>query len=212
MATHYDDEAQFDALRKWWQDNWKALAAGLGIGLAAIFGWEGYQGSRESRALQASQIYDDLQRAREDGQAKEVNRMADTLAREFAASPYAALARLQQADLALTEGQLDAARAALLWAADNSDDAALTALANLRLARVDFERGQLDAALTRLNSTPPGFESLYLELRGDVLLAQGDRGGAQGAYREALAALDAAAPNRQLLQYKIDDLADVEQS
>jgi len=212
VATHYEDEAELDAFRKWWQDNWKALAAGLGIGLAAIFGWEGYQGSRESRALQASQIYDDLQTARSDGAVDEVSRMADTLAREFDGSPYAALAKLQQADLALDRGDLDAARGALAWVADNSGDAGLLALANLRLARVDFERGQLEAALSRLSTQPQGFESLYLEMRGDVLLAQGDRSGAHDAYRDALAALDPAAPNRLLLQFKIDDLADVVQS
>ena len=78
--------------------------------------------------------------------------------------------------------------------------------------QADFERGQLEAALSRLSTQPQGFESLYLEMRGDVLLAQGDRSGAHDAYRDALAALDPAAPNRLLLQFKIDDLADVVQS
>lgn len=210
MATHYDDEAQIDALKKWWHENWKALAAGLGIGLAAIFGWEGYQGAREGKSLQASQIYDDLQVARTDGAADEVRRMADTLAREFSGSPYAAMARLVQADLAVEQGDLDAARVALLWVADNGDDDGLVAIANHRLARVDFQRGQVEAALERLTPEPVGFESLYAELRGDVLLTKGDRAAARAAYVQALAALDDAAPNRMLLQFKIDDLADVE--
>ena len=30
--SHYEDEEQVEALKKWWQENWKALAAGLVLG------------------------------------------------------------------------------------------------------------------------------------------------------------------------------------
>lgn len=207
MATHYDDEAQVDALKKWWKENWLALAAGLGIGLGGIAGWEGYKSLQSGRAEGAAQLFGDFQGAVTREDAETSSKLADTLTREFASSPYAILAQLQIAELAARDGELDRAHRALRWVVDEGKDANLQAIASLRLARVEFQQGQLDAALSRIASAPEGFEALYAELRGDLRLAQGDRAAAHTAYTEALAALEPSAPNRALLQQKVDDLA-----
>lgn len=207
MATHYDDEAQVDALKKWWKENWLALAAGLGIGLGAIFGWEGYQVLQSGRAEGAAQRFGDFQAAVARDDAETADTLAATLTREFAGSPYAILAQLQMAEQAARAGELDRAQTALRWVLDEGKDDNLKAIASLRLARVEFQQGQLDAALSRVATAPSGFESLYAELRGDLRLAQGDRNAAHAAYTEALTALPPGAPNRTLLQQKIDDLA-----
>jgi predicted negative regulator of RcsB-dependent stress response len=207
VATHYDDEAQVDALKKWWKENWLALAAGLGIGLGAIFGWEGYQSLRDGRAEGAAQLFGDFQGAVARDDAEAAGQLAETLTREFADSPYAILAQLKIAEQAVRAKAFDRAQRALQWVVEEGKDANLQAIAALRLARVEFQQGALDAALARITTAPEGFEALYAELRGDLRLAQGDREAALAAYSEALAALDAAAPNRPLLQQKIDDLA-----
>ena len=51
--------------------------------------------------------------------------------------------------------------------------------------------------------------SLFEELRGDIMLTQGDRAAARQAYQKAIEAGNEAAANRELLQQKLDDLADV---
>ena len=43
MATHYDDEAQVDAIKSWWKENWLALAGGLeGVGAVKMEVAPGY--------------------------------------------------------------------------------------------------------------------------------------------------------------------------
>lgn len=212
MATHYDDEAQVDALKKWWKENWLALAAGLGIGLGAIFGWEGWQSMQVGRAEGAAQRFGDFEQAVAREDAETANSLAGTLTREFASSPYAILAQMRLAELAAREGNLDDAHKALLWVLEQGRDDNLKAIAALRLARVEFQRGKLEEALARIATAPQGFESLYAELRGDLRLAQGDREAAHAAYVEALASLDPSAPNRLLLQQKLDDLAMTDRS
>ena len=41
MATHLDEEEELENLKRWFRENWVALAAGLVIGFGAIGGWQG---------------------------------------------------------------------------------------------------------------------------------------------------------------------------
>src|SRR5688572_10464358 len=92
--SHYDDEAQVEALRKWWSENWKALAAGLVLGLAGIFGWERWQAHQIATAGEASRMYHELTQATAAGKGPEANQLGDALAKEHADTPYAAQAQL----------------------------------------------------------------------------------------------------------------------
>ena len=91
MATHYDDEAQVDAIKSWWKENWLALAGGLGLGLGAIFGWQAYQQAGDSRAERASQMYSDLRNAQADARSEAVAEIRQTLVNDLAKTPYASL-------------------------------------------------------------------------------------------------------------------------
>lgn len=212
MATHYDDEAQVDAIKSWWKENWLALAGGLGLGLGAIFGWQAYQQAGDSRAERASQMYSDLRNAQADARTEAVAEIRQTLVNDLAKTPYASLAQLHWAAQLVKEERPDEARTALDWVVQNSGDDGLKALARLRLARVDLQAGNVDAALAALSPVPNGFEGLYLELRGDALLQKGDRGNARSAYDEALAAVALNAPYRGELQRKRDDLNEASSS
>src|SRR3546814_3037430 len=68
-----------EQLKLWWKENWMALAAGLVIGLAAIFGWEGWQKHTTQRAATASQMYDELKQALADDKADVAKPLADKL-------------------------------------------------------------------------------------------------------------------------------------
>lgn len=212
MATHYDDEAQVDAIKRWWKENWLALVGGLGLGLGAIFGWQAYQGSGESRAERASQMYSDLRNAQAESRSDAVTEIRETLVRDFAKTPYAALAQMKWAAQSINDERVEDARTALQWVTQNAGDDGLKAMARLRLARVEVEAGNSDAALALLSPVPNGFESLFLELRGDVLLLKGDRAAARTAYDEALVVVASDAPYRRDLQRKRDDLTEASNS
>ncbi|MGQ0529142.1 MAG: YfgM family protein [Panacagrimonas sp.] len=213
MATHLDDEDDLEKLKTWWKDNWIALVGGLVIGFGGIGGWEGYKRWRDGRAETASQMYEELRRGLADNKTDDARVIADRLAAEFASTPYAASAALSLAQTQAQAAQWDEAVTRLRWVVDHADDAGMVQLARLRLARALLGQAKHDEALTALSSGDAGdFASLVEELRGDIQLAKGDKAAARSAYEKALAAAEASAGNRPLLQRKLDDLAVAAQS
>lgn len=209
--SHYDDEAQVEQLKRWWNENWKALVGGLALGLGSIFGWQAWQGRQSSHAANASQMYEDLKKAAAASKSDEVQQLAQKLVSQYSNTPYAIQAVLRQAQLEAEQGRLDEAGTHLNWVAEHADDEGLRHIARLRQARVLWQQKKADAALKLLEPNDPGsFEALYQELRGDIKLSQGDRAGAVVAYRRALGLVsDAPQANKDGLQRKLDDLADV---
>lgn len=215
--SHYDDEVQVEALKRWWSENWKALAAGLVLGLGGIFGWRGWQEHRVGVAAEAAQVFEDLRKAAETGRADDVQALADKLMKEYSGTPYAAQAALRLAQQEVQAGRLDEAREHLAWVAQRSGDEGLRHVARLRQVRVLWQQNNDAEALTLLEKEKDtgAFAALYEELRGDIKLAQGDRGAAAEAYRKALAGggVESNVPvDREGLQRKLDDLADVAQA
>ena len=205
MTSHYEDEAQVEQLRRWWRENWLALAGGLALGLVGIFGWEAWQKARTSKAEHASKVYEDLKRVPVD-RAERADELWQHLSTDFPGTPYAAQGALLMASLAAAREDWAGAQAKLEWVGKNSDDAGLRKLAALRLARVLWQQAKADEALKLLDvADDDPFASLYQELRGDIQFSRGDRDAARAAYEKALA-LGPAPASRQALQRKLEDL------
>ena len=95
----------------------------------------------------------------------------------------------------------------LEWALNRAKDEETSAVARLRLAAVRLDEKQYDEALRLLDAKhPPAFDGLYLDLRGDVMLAQGKTAEARAAYQDALAKLAEQGNYRLVVQAKLDAL------
>lgn len=203
--SHYEDEAEVEQLRRWWRENWMALAGGLVLGLAGIFGWEAWQKSRTAKAEHASQVYEDLKKALS-GNKERIDELWAQLGGELSATPYAAQAALLLASQAAASQDWAEAQTRLEWVGQHSDDAGLKKIARLRLARVYWQQQKNPEALKLLDiADEDPFAPLYQELRGDIQLGAGDRDAARGAYQKALD-LGPAAANREAIQRKLGDL------
>lgn len=206
MTSHYEEEAEVEQLRRWWRENWMALAGGLVLGLAGIFGWEAWQTARTSKAEQASQIYEDLKRV-QPGQQERAQELWHRLEEKFPGTPYASQAALLMANDAAAREDWPGAQAKLEWVGKHSEDPGLKKIARLRLARVLWQQQKPDEALALLDiADGDPFAALYLELRGDIQLAKGERDAARGSYEKALQQGGAAFPGRDALQRKVEDL------
>ena len=202
------EREQLDAIKKWWNENGKAIIAGLVVGLGAVFGWQYWQKWQNQVAEEASAIYRGVTSSitaagvQEDGLRQ--------LQENHARSPYAALAALAAASRMVEEDQLDKAREHLQWSADNASQIELANLSQLRLARVLWALGERDAALDRLDAVDKPFRSLADEIRGDIYRESGDTDKARSAYQAAQSALSLKGANDSWLQMKLEDLARAE--
>lgn len=215
------EEEQIDAIKQWWKNNGNSLLIGIGLALAAIFGWQAWQQNTIDQKEQASQMFFELNQAataaqsagEEDAEqrSEDVIFLASKLEQAFPDSAYADFARLYQARELIQRTQFSEAEEKLLAIETKAkENQALANVVILRLARAKAAQEKYDEAIGLLNtSEEDSFYVLYQELKGDILKMKGDRAGAKTAYLEALAKAEQRAQPTQLLQLKLNDLADV---
>lgn len=214
MVDEYlSEREQAEQLRHWLRENWIWLVAGVALTLGGFYGWRWWESRQAGRSIEAEARFTTMLNALAGDQRDEGRRIAGELTSEYADTPYADQATLVLARIDVDGGDLAKARERLAQVMESSDDPELRLVARLRLARVQLAEAQHDAALATLaGAGEASVEARVAELRGDVLLAKGDRAAALAAYRQAQAAAGAAGPgmelvDAQLLGLKIDELA-----
>ena len=207
--AHYDleEQEQIDTLKTWWK-MYGNLVTGLVTALAlAGIGWQGWNWYQRNQAAQASAIYGVLEQAVAERDAQKIKAAAGELSEKFGGTTYASLAALVAARQSFDAGDLKTAKAQLAWAVAHGKDE-VRDLAHLRLAAVQLDEKAYDEALKLLEAShAPAFDARFLELKGDVLIAQGKAAEAKAAYKAALdKATEKAGPTLELLQQKLDSL------
>lgn len=204
----YDEDEQIARFQQWWNENWKALVGGLVIGIGGILGWNAWQSYGEQQAETASLLFSEVIGALDAGNREVAEANRQTLIEDYRRTPYAVAASMHLAAAQALDNQFTEAAESLQWARDNARDPAMEQLATIRLARLRWAQGEPEAALSLLDeANAEHFVAVREELRGDILLDQGERAAAYQAFSNAFAAASQEA--RELLQQKLDDLADV---
>lgn len=213
MVDEYlDEREQAEQLKQWFKENWLWMAAGIGLGLGGLYGWQGWNAYLDGKSQDAGQRFVAMLQAFDAADQAQGRELAAEITSKYASTPYADQAVLVLARVDAEAGQLDDAAARLRQVMEQSKDAELALVARLRLARVQLAQGKQDAALATLDgAATPAVEAAVAELRGDALLAKGDQTAALTAYRQAMAAGTADAGtglvDAELLQLKIDELS-----
>ncbi|MGC8120492.1 YfgM family protein [Marinobacter sp. VGCF2001] len=211
MAELRTEEEQVQAIKDWWKNNGSSLLIGIGAALAIVFGWQAWQNHEAQQRAEAANQFASLLNAfssADEESANTVGFVAETLREEHGDSAYAIYGNLVLARQQMVESQDPAAAVdSLQWALDKAvAHPALELVIRNRLARAQFAAGELDAALATLNDAKDAeaFAAIFSELKGDVLLAKGDRDGAREAY---LAAREQSRQGRNgVLELKLSDL------
>lgn len=210
MAEHITEEQQVEAIKTWWKENGVAVIAGLVIGFAALFGWRYYNDYKDAQAAAASSLYESVQQKISLGQVDDARLQAEKIISEYPRTPYATMAALAAAKQAFAGNNTDAARKHLQWVLDNSRQQQFLHNARLQLLALMLNAGEYDAALSLLATVKAGgYAAAYEEMRGDLLLAKGDRSAAHDAYNSALQAEGLGTQQRQVVQAKFDDTTPV---
>lgn len=183
-------EEQDERAKKWLKDNGLALALGIGLGLAAVFGYNTYQDKLKSDAEQASLIYNEVITAVQNSELSDISSQVEMLKSEYGSTPYAAKASLVYARQ-LSVNDLDAALAELEWVAQNAEEIGVVNAANLRRAKILLTLDRLEEAKALASqSQASGFKSHNAEILGDVAARQGDHTAASKHYQTAIDALE----------------------
>lgn len=209
--AHFDleQQEQIDAIKTWWE-RWGTpvtiVIVVLALGVTAMSGWRWYQ---NRQAEGAAVLYLAMQEGLQASNQTRVREAASQLTENYPGTGYAVLAALVAARLDFEGGDSKTARSRLEWAIANAKQDALRDLARLRLAAVLVDDRDLVAALRVLDTRHGNaFDALFLDLRGDVLFAQGDANAARNAYQSALDKFEANSPYRNLVQLKLDALGE----
>jgi predicted negative regulator of RcsB-dependent stress response len=208
MAVYdLEEQEQIDELKAWW-NQYRTLillvVVATALTVSSVWGWRAY---RDRQAMEAGELYVQLQAAAAGGEQKKVQDIAAVLAAKYPRTGYAAFAALAGAKAALDSSDIAEAKNRLQWALDNARDDETRDIARLRLAAVLLDAKDYDAALKLLDAKHADtFSALYSDLKGDVLVAQGHNNEARIAYQLALDKSDAKSNYRGLIQVKLDAL------
>ena len=212
MAELRTEEEQIQAIKDWWKKNGSSLLIGIGAALAIVFGWQAWQNHQAQQRAEAANQFATLLNAfadeSDENASETVAFVAESLRNDYGKSAYAIYGNLVLARQQMVEGEdPGAAVETLSWALEKAaDHPALELVIRNRLARAQFAAGEHDAALATLDNATDAdaFAAIFSELKGDVLLAKGDRDGAREAY---LAAREQSQQGRSgILELKLSDL------
>jgi predicted negative regulator of RcsB-dependent stress response len=206
VDDYLSEQEQWERFKGWLKENGPWAVAGIAVAALAMSGWRWWSARSEQDLLAASAEYQQMLVVFANNDLAAAEKQTDALVAAHPGSGYADQAELAVARLEIENGHASAAAERLQRVMQKSADPGLALMARLRLARVQVEQKQADAALATLAGADAGaFAPRFAEVRGDALLAKGDRAGALAAYRAARAA-GAAATDADLLDLKINDL------
>lgn len=206
METYTPDD-QLTNLKTWWKQYGVALIAGVAIGGLLLGGGTYWKQYKTKRAEAASLLYESLLVDLQQAKLEALTATAATLMQDYEATPYAGKAALMLARLRFDAKDIAGTRLNLEWAMRNATEVSAQHTARLRLGRLLLDQGDTEASLTLASiKETNGFASEYEELKGDALLAKGDRPAARRAYQAAIGALSRDSSYTQALSMKRDNL------
>ncbi|MGN6480844.1 YfgM family protein [Luteibacter sp.] len=204
----YDDYEQGERVQQWLRKNGVSIAVGIALGLVLIFGWQQWKSHRAGHEQAAANEYGALQAADAANKTSEADVRTETLMKEYSDTAWAVFAAGERAQRNVMAAQYDKAAGDLDWAQAHAKDDTLKTLVGVRVAQLKAAQGKPQEALAALDAlNGKGFSASTEELRGDVLVKLGRQDDARKAYQAAIAAMGDSAPQRGVVQTKLDDLA-----
>jgi predicted negative regulator of RcsB-dependent stress response len=206
MARHLDleEQEQLEDLKHFWKQYGNLITWFLIAVFGSFAAWNGWQYWQRSQAVQASVLYDEVERAAAGGDTVRVEQAFKDIQDKFGRTTYAQQAGLLAGRMLAEQGKNDAAKAALQWVAAEASDEGYQSLARLRLAGLLVQNKAYDEALKQLASgIGKEFEPLAADRRGDIYNLQGKRDQAKAEYLKAWQGFKADSDYRTLVEVKL---------
>ncbi|MFS8137469.1 MAG: YfgM family protein [Thermomonas sp.] len=193
-----DEHEQSERIRSWLRTNAFGLFGGIALGLGAIAGFQWWQGQQQQGRMAVNSRYSDAVTQFSSGvlPAEKGRKEIDVINK---ANPtLGALAALQLAKAQVDAGKTDDAIATLRSLSGLDPD--MGAVVRQRLARLLVDAGKAKEAIALLDDER---NPTMLDVKGDALMALGDRANARLSYQKALGLVDVGDPQHRLLNLKL---------
>jgi len=205
MAYDHEEQEQLDSMKAWWRRYGNLLTWLLIAALALYTAWAGWNYYVRNQSVQASQLYEELQKAVTAKDNAKTQRAAIDIQEKFPRTAYAQMAGLTAAKIAFDANDLKTAASRLQWIIDHGIDDEYKAIAKLRLSGIHLDQKAYDEGMKVLaGEFPAAFIGVVADRKGDLLIAQNKPAEARAAYQAALEKMAAKNPGRQLIQLKLD--------
>jgi len=206
MAYDLEEQEQLDELKAWWKTYGKWVTNGLVALLVVFAAYQAWQYFQNKQAVDASTQFQALQ-VIDEKDLKAIQAKAAEIMDDYSGTPYAGRAALYVAKANYAANDVKSAKAQLEWAVKNAKETSVHAIASLQLANILAEEKNYEAALKLLEAKhDEGFDGLFSDMKGDILVALGKKQEAKAAYENALLKLDADGKYRYLTQQKLEAL------
>jgi predicted negative regulator of RcsB-dependent stress response len=206
MAEDFSDREQEEALRAWLKENWRWMVGGVVLGVVLLAAYNYWGTYRQQRADAASVAAAEVRKAIDAKDTDKAAKLIAGLTEKYGSTPYTQASRLQLAKLQVVAGKYDEAAKLLGAVAEDSKDKELRKVVQLRQARLLIQLGKHDQALAMLEPEDSGeFSAAVQEVRGDALLAKGNKDGARAAYAAALKGAEGSV-DRGLIELKLQEV------
>ena len=207
MAFDLEEQEQIAELKQFWKQYGTLIVTLAITALLAFAGTQGWRYYQRTQSEQASALFTKFGDAVRKNDVTQIRALGKQLMDGFGSTPYGPQAALLLARTNYENADAAAAATQLQWAIDKAKDAQTAEVARLRLASVRLDEKKYEEALRLLDTKHSmAMETLYADLRGDVLLAQGKHAEARAAYKSAI---EKSLPNgtyRSVVQIKLDAL------
>lgn len=201
-----NENQQLLAIKQFIGKNIRVIVVIVAAVVILVFGGNYWKKQRQVSFAAASQMYQEMALAEMQQDLTTAKSKGEILIGDYDNTPYASMASLLLAKIAVSENDLDTAAAKLRWVINHGGTNPATHLATARLAAVLQQQNKLDEALALVAKDPdPAYVTLYAQARGDIYAAKGDTAQARQAYLLAIKSLPQGT-QAPLLQMKLLDL------
>ncbi|CAN5881299.1 tetratricopeptide repeat protein [soil metagenome] len=205
MAYDLEEQEQLDTLKSWWKQYGNLVTWLLVLALSGYAAWTAWSGYQRNQSMQASQLFDELQRSVVAADNAKVLRATNDLIDKFPRTSYASMATLSAAKSAFDVGDFKVAKVQLHWVIDHSNLDEYKVLAKIRLAGIALDEKAYDEGLSLLSGDLSSeFAGEIADRKADIYVAQNKITEARAAYQVALDKFNVKNPGRQLTQIKLD--------
>ena len=206
-ALDLEEQEQLDQLKHFWNRYGNLITWAAIVVFGSIAAWNAWTYWQAKEAAAASVIYDELERSVTGRDAQRTEKAFNDLKSQYGGTAYAQQGALLAAKGLFTSGATDKAKQALEWAAGQTTDPALQAIARLRLSALALEQKEPDAAAKWLEgNVPKEFEALFADRKGDIHMAKDQKAEARQAYQRAYSQMGEQVEYRRLIEVKLNAL------